>query len=207
MGTIYRMLYPFPSELIQKDSVREFVRQVATLDPKHQHYMLSEAFLENYSTASVMDVCKTLINRLARASNYKHQPPEFCSRDWRFAEMSPGAAVLTGANIELMISKYSVEEIVDTLLLCAFERPLDKPFEVLNCIALILTTLPPQFQQYYANRQLDVLDLPELNENDDPKKMIESFSKDAYTASENCPLAALALLHAFLQHCQVVSFL
>uniref|UniRef100_A0A914PG32 Mediator of RNA polymerase II transcription subunit 23 n=1 Tax=Panagrolaimus davidi TaxID=227884 RepID=A0A914PG32_9BILA len=204
---MYRMLFVFPLELIQRDTVREMVRRVAILDPKHPHYILSESFIERFRTASIEEVCNILIYRVSNASNYKHQPPEYCCRDWRFAEMSPGAAVLTGANIELMIGKYSPEEFVDAFMKCAFERPMEKPYEILNTISLILTTLPSHFQEYYIQKQLDIIEFSELTaEDDDPKKMLETFSKNSYTASENRPLAALALLHGFLQHCPVVSF-
>uniref|UniRef100_A0A914XY81 Mediator of RNA polymerase II transcription subunit 23 n=1 Tax=Panagrolaimus superbus TaxID=310955 RepID=A0A914XY81_9BILA len=204
-ATLYRMLFPFPPELIRKDSVREMVRRIAILDPKHPHYILSDCFLERFHISTVTDTVDTLIYRVSNASNYKHEPPEYCCRDWRFAEMSPGAAVLTGANIELMVGKFTVAETVDAFMEFAFKRPVDKPYETLNTISLILTTLPLYFQENYVERQLDIIEFSELIEDDDPRKMLETFSKDAYTASENRPLAALALLHGFLQHCSVNS--
>uniref|UniRef100_A0AC34GUA5 Mediator of RNA polymerase II transcription subunit 23 n=1 Tax=Panagrolaimus sp. ES5 TaxID=591445 RepID=A0AC34GUA5_9BILA len=204
-ATLYRILFAFPPELIRKDTVREMVRRIAILDAKHPHYILSDCFLERYHASSVIDVCNALIYRVSNASNYKHQPPEYCCRDWRFAEMSPGAAVLTGANIELMIGKYEAAEIVNAFMEFAFKRPVDKPYETLNTISLILTTLPSYFQEYYVQQQLNIIEFSELVEDDDPRKMLETFSKDAYTASENRPLAALALLHGFLQHCSINS--
>uniref|UniRef100_A0AC34QAG8 Mediator of RNA polymerase II transcription subunit 23 n=1 Tax=Panagrolaimus sp. JU765 TaxID=591449 RepID=A0AC34QAG8_9BILA len=200
---LYRTLYSFPREYIRHEWISRCVRQIAI----QEHYrgqmkycLLSECFIDKHSTALPMEICLKLIERVSKSTTYKHQPPEFCSRDWRFTELPPAAATLVGANIEMMINKHEPDVLINALLKCAFKRPLDKPFELLNSVGLLLTTLPEFFQRCFLEKFENYIDLPELVEEDKPAKILESFQVDAFLASDNDPLTALAIIHSFIQH-------
>uniref|UniRef100_A0A7E4VNQ0 Mediator of RNA polymerase II transcription subunit 23 n=1 Tax=Panagrellus redivivus TaxID=6233 RepID=A0A7E4VNQ0_PANRE len=216
---LYTTLFAMPPELVRVDTVREFVREVAlNSDRDHLHKlngiekelrcaMLSECFLDRLEVATADEICRKLIDRVNRASTYKHQPPGFAAKDFRFAELPPAAATLTGANIELMVSKHSAGDIIDALYRCAFERPLEKPYDVLNAMALIVTTLPEHFQIYFVDKLEEFVVLPMLTKADDnPKALLESFSRDAFLASENQALSVLSVFHAYFQHCSYNGF-
>ncbi|KAE9552344.1 hypothetical protein FO519_004427 [Halicephalobus sp. NKZ332] len=202
---LYRTLYSFPSQLIRHDWIRKCIRHIALLDRDHKalykYYMLSENFIDRFDVASPTEICSLLIERINRATTYKHQPPHFCSKDWRFAELPPAAATLVGANIELMISKYEPETLVEALLRCAFKKPLEKPFEVINAIGLILTTLPEAFQKSFIEKCESFINFKELIEEDKPEILLESFLVDGYLATDNDPITAIAVIHSFTQHC------
>lgn len=94
----------------------------------------------------VSKFCDVLVERIIAASTYLHQPPPFVVRDWRFSEFPPAAQALTGAWVELMASPHSAKQITEGLINLAMRRPIQRPFDVVNAIGLILTGLPSSFQ-------------------------------------------------------------
>ena len=163
--------------------------------------MLSENFMDRFDVASPVEICSLLIERINKSTTYKHQPPNFCSKDWRFAELPPAAATLVGANIELMISKYEPDILVDALLQCGFKKPQEKPFEIINAIGLILTTLPESFQKNFIEKCENFINLEELVNQDKPELLLESYLVDGYLGTDNDPVTAIAIIHSFTQHC------
>jgi len=202
---LYRTLYSFPPHLIRHDWIRECVRHIALLDRDHKlvykYSMLSENFMDRFDVASPVEICSLLIERINKATTYKHQPPNFCSKDWRFAELPPAAATLVGANIELMISKYAPDVLIDALLQCGFKKPQEKPFEIINAIGLILTTLPESFQKNFIEKCENFINLEELINQDKPEMLLESYLVDGYLGTDNDPVTAIAIIHSFTQHC------
>lgn len=98
-----------------------------------------------------VQVCQQLVDRIIQASIYTHVPPPFVIKDWRFAEYPPAAQALTGAGIELMAGPNPPHVIIRAFLDLAMRRPINRPYDTLNAIALILTTLPLSFQQAFLD--------------------------------------------------------
>jgi hypothetical protein len=108
-------------------------------------FLTPELIVQQHSMSAVK-VCEVLVSRIVAATTYIHQPPEFVSKDWRISEFTPAAQALISACLELMASPKNARDMVSALVDVSMQRPLKRPYDKLNAVALILTNLPKRFQ-------------------------------------------------------------
>ncbi|ULU14326.1 hypothetical protein L3Y34_016684 [Caenorhabditis briggsae] len=107
---------------------------------------LTEEFEKyNHQKSSCEELIMELLDRMAASLDFVLTPPTFVAKDWRTAEMSPGAQALYLACIELMASPHSPEKLVNAMINVMQMRPHLRPFNVFNLIALLLTALPSTY--------------------------------------------------------------
>ncbi|VDD91645.1 unnamed protein product [Enterobius vermicularis] len=195
---LYSVLYCLYKKLGHTPRAQKFVSeicsQVEERDGSNQLVSRVDQIL------SPPQLCMSLVDRILQGTNYPHQPPSFACKDWRFAELPPAGQALTGACIELMASQYHPNITVRELIEIAFVRPLRQPYAAINAISLILTSLPPSFQQRFFDHIVSVVASKELRDGD-PSICFENLEGECFLLTESYLMTNLALCHAYLQHC------
>ncbi|KAI6178430.1 Mediator complex subunit 23 [Aphelenchoides besseyi] len=123
-------------------------------DDKHspRYSFLSQEFVIQQHKMPAVKICNVIAERVVAASTYNHQPPDFVARDWRIAEFAPAAQALISGCLELMVSSKEAQEIVDGLIEVSMSKPVKRPTDRLNAVAMLLCNLPKRFQYIFFKK-------------------------------------------------------
>lgn len=195
---LYSVLYCLDKKLSHTPRAQKFVSEICSQVEERDGSNQLVSRVDQILTPP--QLCMSLVDRILQGTSYAHQPPSFACKDWRFAELPPAGQALTGACIELLASQYPPNITVRELIEIAFVRPLRQPYAAINAITLILTSLPPSFQQRFFDHIVSVVASKELREGN-PSVCFESLENECFLLSESYLMTNLALCHAYLQHC------
>ncbi|KAI6203179.1 hypothetical protein M3Y94_00526700 [Aphelenchoides besseyi] len=204
---LYKLSYVLDG-LTSSENLRRFVGVVCKHleDDKHspRYSFLSQEFVIQQHKMPAVKICNVIAERVVAASTYNHQPPEFVARDWRIAEFAPAAQALISGCLELMISSKEAQEIVDGLVEVSMSKPVKRPTDRLNAVAMLLCNLPKRFQYIFFKKVEQSFCWNELKENG-PDYLFSSYNIEIMQYSEDKIMGMLALMHAFIQHANVDS--
>lgn len=99
-----------------------------------------------------------------------------------------------------MSSPKDTKEIVKALIEVSMQRPLKRPYDRLNAVALILTNLPKRFQQNFFAEVADSFEWESLKTNG-PDYLFSAYNVEVMQYAEDRIMSVLALMHAFIQVC------
>ncbi|CAB07385.2 Mediator of RNA polymerase II transcription subunit 23 [Caenorhabditis elegans] len=129
--------------LMSGPDAKSFVLAFAT---QIEECHLTEAFEKfNHQKSSREQLIMELIDRMSASLDFILTPPPFVAKDWKIAELSPGAQTLYLACIELMASPHSPETLVAAMINVMQMKPHARPFNIVNLTALLLTALPAAY--------------------------------------------------------------
>ncbi|CAD5206967.1 unnamed protein product [Bursaphelenchus okinawaensis] len=199
--SLYRMVFVLEKSC-KTESMGKFVKAVGKLlddDRQPKYPFLTQEFIQNNHSVSPIKVCDEIVKRVTAASTYIHEPPEFVVHDWRLAEFPPAAQAVTSGCLELMLSSKKQAKIVEALVGCMLLRAVNRPYDRLNSIALILTHLPKHYQEHFYRIIEKSFDWSEMTTKD-PEYMLSSFTMETMQYRDDRMITLLALIHSFIQH-------
>uniref|UniRef100_A0A1I7UZR2 Mediator of RNA polymerase II transcription subunit 23 n=1 Tax=Caenorhabditis tropicalis TaxID=1561998 RepID=A0A1I7UZR2_9PELO len=132
---------------------------VLTFASQIEECHLTEAFEKyNHQKTSREQLLMELIDRMSASLDFVLTPPPFVAKDWKSAELNPGAQTLYLSCIELMASPHSPETLVAAMINVMQMKPHLRPFNVINLIALLLTALPSSYAEALHEEFVAVFD-------------------------------------------------
>lgn len=165
---------------------------------------LTEAFEKyNHQKASCEELIMELIDRMSSSLDFVLAPPSFVAKDWKTAELSPGAQALYLACIELMASPHSPETLVTAMINLMQVRPHLRPFNVFNLIALILTALPPAYSAALHEEFIGVFKSGETAKLKFEEIVFDNYDQDLLLHLPNRARSINMIVQIYWTHCNL----